>query len=278
MARLGFSFGFGKFAAVAGILIVASLPLCAQFGPPPSTTSIGGHALAPPASVTSISGAHSPPVLPSVTSIPNSGFNNHFGYRPYFNGHNGHRNNYGAGYGYAVPYYYPTDGSYYGYDYVGGGGGAGPDVYSGPPLGPNEQVLHVIVEQPPASAYGAPPPPEPRARPQVAPDPEEHAAAPMPEVAPVEPVVLVYRSGKKQEVTNYAIMGETLYVFDDARKKIALADLDIPATIKANDDRGLEFRMPPMPAKKKAATPTPQTAKPDATDGGQPKKIAALLP
>ena len=40
--------------------------------------------------------------------------------------------------------------------------------------------------------------------------------------------MLVFRNGKQQEVTNYAIMGDSLYVFDQARKKIALADLDIP--------------------------------------------------
>ena len=273
MSRAGSTFGSPKLLAAGAFLIAASLPALAQFGPPPTTTSIGGHALAPPASVTSISSAHAPPVLPSVTSIPNSGFNYHYNYGPYFNGHNGRRNGNGyGGYGYAVPYYYPADGSNYGYDYVGGGGG-GPDLYSGPPIG-NESVLHVIVEQPPAGAYA---PPEPRPRAQVAP-PDPAPSAPEAELRPNEPTVLVYRDGKKQEVTNYAIMGETLYVFDPTRKKIAMSDLDIQATIKANDDRGLEFRMPATPAKKKAAAPTPQTATPDTSDDGQPKKIAALNP
>jgi hypothetical protein len=39
-------------------------------------------------------------------------------------------------------------------------------------------------------------------------------------------------------------MGQTLYVFDTRTQKIALGDLDVPATIKANDDRGVEFQLP----------------------------------
>ena len=66
----------------------------------------------------------------------------------------------------------------------------------------------------------------------------------MADLKPGEPTVLVFRDGHQQEVTNYAIMGDTLYVFDQAHKKIALADLDVPATVKANDDQGLEFKVP----------------------------------
>ncbi len=68
--------------------------------------------------------------------------------------------------------------------------------------------------------------------------------------------MLVFRNGKQQEVNSYAIMGDALYVFDQGRKKIALADLDIPATMKANDERGVEFRLPPATKKKAAMTIT----------------------
>ena len=38
-----------------------------------------------------------------------------------------------------------------------------------------------------------------------------------------------------------------------APKKISLADLDVPATVKANDDRGMEFKVPAQkPAPKKS--------------------------
>jgi len=257
---------FAIFVLIAAAAILAT----AQFnGRPPSTTTIGGHSLAPPPSVTSIGGRHLPPPAPSVTSLPNFGFHNH---GPYFNGrYAGH--GYLGGWAYAVPYYYPLDNSAYGYDYV----GAGPDLYAGPPPGPDDPTLHVIVEQPPASRYGADMP-EPQA--YAPPAPPQPASAPVADVKPGEPVVLVFHNGRKQEVTNYAIMGDSLYVFDQGRKKIALADLDIPATVKANDDRGQEFRMPPAPSKKKTSTAVPQSVpdqKPDKS-AGSPPNVATLMP
>jgi len=45
---------------------------------------------------------------------------------------------------------------------------------------------------------------------------------------------------------NYAIVGDTLFDFSgDRTHKILLADLDIPATQKANDASGVEFKLPP---------------------------------
>jgi hypothetical protein len=64
------------------------------------------------------------------------------------------------------------------------------------------------------------------------------------EPAPIDSTVLVFRDGHKQQVTNYAVVGQTLYVFDERRQKIPLGDLDVPATIKVNDDRGVEFQLP----------------------------------
>jgi ribosomal 50S subunit-associated protein YjgA (DUF615 family) len=57
--------------------------------------------------------------------------------------------------------------------------------------------------------------------------------------------VLVFRDQHKQEVQNYAIVGETLWTFAPQHtQKIPLDDLDIPATEKANDERGVNFRVP----------------------------------
>jgi len=68
--------------------------------------------------------------------------------------------------------------------------------------------------------------------------PESEGASIMPAT------VLVFRDQHKQEVQNYAIVGQTLWAFAPQRQKIALADLDLAATTKANDDRGLTFRVP----------------------------------
>jgi hypothetical protein len=212
--------------------------------------------------------------LPSVTSIPNYGFTN-FGYsrwNPYGSYGNGYyrgRHGYGHGYGgaglsYAIPYYIPVDG--YGYDYVGG-----PDLYSGPPI--SDPILHMVAEQPPAR-YSSPDvdyAPALTAQPQ----PSPHEPVAIRDATPNEPSVLVFRDGRKREVSNYAIMGQTVYVFDKGTQKIALADLDVPATIKANDDRGLEFRLPPQKAPKKADIELTVPPDPEATS---PAKIASIAP
>jgi hypothetical protein len=60
-----------------------------------------------------------------------------------------------------------------------------------------------------------------------------------------QPTVLVFRDQHQQEVQNYAIVGQTLWNFTAQRtQKISLSDLDIEATQKANDERGVSFRLP----------------------------------
>ena len=247
--------------------VLLVLPAAAQYPGPPARTTVGGHFLAPAPSVTSLAGRYLPPPLPSVTSIPNYGYNRRSSYGRYYNGRYG-RQGYGYGQGvgsYAVPYYIPMDG--YGYDYV---GGQGPELYSGPPIGPSDPILHIVVEQPavryPSIDRGlaeAPP-----AQPQPA-APEASAAW---EAKPNEPTVLVFRDGHQQEVSNYAIMAQTVYVFDKRTQKIALADLDVPATIKANDDRGMEFK---IPAQKKADL---ELKVPPDKDAATPANIASMVP
>jgi hypothetical protein len=57
--------------------------------------------------------------------------------------------------------------------------------------------------------------------------------------------VLVFKDGHQSDVLNYAIVGDTLFDFGTGRtKKILLADLDLPATRKANDERGVDFQIP----------------------------------
>ena len=64
-------------------------------------------------------------------------------------------------------------------------------------------------------------------------------------VQPQEPNVLVFRDGHQLEVQNYAIVGDFLYDFTPGHtRKVPLSQLDLPATVKANDDRGLDFTLP----------------------------------
>ena len=81
------------------------------------------------------------------------------------------------------------------------------------------------------------------ARPASRPDPPQSSAD---EHAKNDPAtVLVFRDQHQREIHNYAIVDGLLYNLTPQRtEKIALAILDIPATIKANEDRGVEFSLP----------------------------------
>lgn len=57
--------------------------------------------------------------------------------------------------------------------------------------------------------------------------------------------VLVFRDQHQREIQNYAIADGLLWNFTGTHtEKIPLAVLDIPATRKANDDRGVDFHLP----------------------------------
>jgi hypothetical protein len=83
-----------------------------------------------------------------------------------------------------------------------------------------------------------------KARPVAAP---KSAAQPPRELPPA---VLVFRDGRKEEVSEYTIMSGIIYSKADYwatgswTRKIQIADLDVPATLKLNQERGLKFRLP----------------------------------
>jgi hypothetical protein len=57
--------------------------------------------------------------------------------------------------------------------------------------------------------------------------------------------VLVFRDNHSEQIQNYAIVGKTLWVFTEQRaRKIPIAELNVPATTKANEARGIDFRLP----------------------------------
>jgi len=68
--------------------------------------------------------------------------------------------------------------------------------------------------------------------------PEQKESAP-------EPTQLVFADKHTEQIQNYAIVRQTLWVFDGSRtRKIPLSNLDIPATEKANEDQGVDFTIP----------------------------------
>jgi hypothetical protein len=64
------------------------------------------------------------------------------------------------------------------------------------------------------------------------------------------PAVLVFHDGRKEEVSEYTIMSGTIYSKADYwttgswTRKIQIADLDVPATLKLNQERGANFSLP----------------------------------
>lgn len=202
---------------------------------PPSVTSMGfgGRAIngAPP-SVTSLGPlGYTPGFNPAFpNSRPHLGLNG----APSHNGHH-HHNGSGAlpwGWGgyYALPYGYYDQGDDAADDSAQDQYNGGPTIFDRRGSG--------RVPRPPQTDYAER-------------QPDESAAANVqPEAAPVadqaQPqTVLVFKDGRQIEVENYAIVGNTLYdLTEGRRRKIPLADLDLDATTKQNDERGIDFQLP----------------------------------
>jgi len=65
--------------------------------------------------------------------------------------------------------------------------------------------------------------------------------------------LLIFRDGRSEVTNGYAIIGDALYEQSNYwtsgtwTKKIPIADLDVPATMRANQQRGLTFKLPAGP-------------------------------
>jgi hypothetical protein len=234
---------------VAAILYVPAAT--AQMGPHSgSGTSFhsGASFHGVPPSVTSFGFGGSPGfhgVPPSVTS-PNFGripFQPHPGFgfpHPGFGFRHGHNHGFvnpAFGGAYYVPYAYPAyvmdPGSYDSME----------TDYAAPPNSDqsgSEQIRHELdALRSTVEDY----------RDELRSDLKKERPAPKPEVeqpAANQPkTVLVFRDGHQMEIVNYAIVGGTLYDLSEGRtKKVELAELDLPATVKQNDDRGVNFQLP----------------------------------
>ncbi|MGP0020454.1 MAG: hypothetical protein ACLPHP_17940 [Candidatus Sulfotelmatobacter sp.] len=89
------------------------------------------------------------------------------------------------------------------------------------------------------------PPVDPVPTPHAADHPDMAAASPE---QPREPTLLIFKDGHQLELGNYAIIGTILFDLTPGHaRRIALADLDLEATRKQNDDRGISFQLPPPP-------------------------------
>ncbi len=203
-------------------LILLALPLWAQH-----RGGGGTHVASRGGSVGHSSVAHSSGSFHSGNSGHNSGIRLQIG-NPYYH----HRGSYGRRY-YPYAAYYPYYGWYADPLYDSGDQDAYADEYRPAPYRENDreneglqrdvEALNGKIDRLQADV-------EARNRPK----PEQEPAT-----------ALVFRDQHVEEVRNYAISGETLWVItEQAAKKIPLAQLDLPATVKMNDDRGVDFQVP----------------------------------
>lgn len=67
---------------------------------------------------------------------------------------------------------------------------------------------------------------------------------------PSLPTVLLWRNGQRDEINQYTISGGFLYDYSKPRalRKIPLDDLDLDATERANQQRGVQFLIPASPS------------------------------
>jgi hypothetical protein len=225
------------------VLLLASMPLSAQHG--------GGHASAGGHSGTALHGGFSGGHSFSAPHSASAGVHSYSGpaSRPSFTArgfsHNGVRirsyglnncNAYGCRGAYAYPWGYV--GAYDPYWWSDSSSSSDPSQDERYQTGlANEMNAQNLDEQRMRQrgdqdlyASSAPPPPR-----------SEHEE--LNEAAPA--TVLVFRDEHKQEVHNYAIVGQTLWNFAPQHtQKIPLSDLDLPATTKENDEHGVDFHVP----------------------------------
>lgn len=170
-----------------------------------------------------------------VTFTTSRGNSHHYGHGGY-GYHHHYRYGYGYGYGYGYPYY-----GYYGYDPLFWDSSSSYDSSEGYQQ-QNEQLSQQINELSNQVA-------QLREQQQIqsyTPSSSNRQTPPAAAKAdPTATTVLIFRDQHREEISNYAVVGRTVWVFNEEQaKKIPLAELDVPATIKVNDDRGVDFNVP----------------------------------
>jgi hypothetical protein len=67
------------------------------------------------------------------------------------------------------------------------------------------------------------------------------------------PTAFIFRDGHREESDNYSIISGVIYARGDYwttgqwSRQIKLTQLDLPATVKANQQQGITFRVPAAP-------------------------------
>lgn len=227
--------------ALFGLLGFVGLVAAAGYAQSNSAANSGAHAagsvgmtqshsfVPPTGAVRPPTGSVAPPTSPGSTRIfPHAGNPQHPHHQPGNGGNFAPPYFYGVAVPYAVPY--ASD------DNSGDADAQDDSNYQGGPTIFDRRGSGASSYVPPADdSAGAPPDSQP---------PGDNADFAEPE-SPQDPTTLVFKDGHEIEVTNYAIVGQTLYDLTPGhRRKIALAELDLSATQTQNDSKGLTFKLP----------------------------------
>jgi len=158
------------------------------------------------------------------------------------------------------------------------------DYYYSQPAPQQTQPASVVVVEPaqPQAAVPSPPPPESlvlerqgdrwvritsSGQSETSTQPEQQGAGKteglrtiqprqFAEAAPareVPPAVLVFWDGHQEQISRYTIVGGTIYASSDYwsngswTKKVPIAELNVPATLELNEQRGSNFTLPSSP-------------------------------
>jgi len=94
---------------------------------------------------------------------------------------------------------------------------------------------------------------EPGSKPSPVPAANRHPTQAVEPAVALPPAVLVFRDGHEEEIRKYTIVGATIYTSSDYwssgswTRKVQIVDLDVPATLKLNQQRGAKFTLPSGP-------------------------------
>ena len=237
------------------LIVVTALPLCAQHrgvSSPRAGAAVGVR----PSGRVIVNGGRGFGVRGGVAFGRNPGFGVFVNPRPFH-----HRRFYNPyAYAYSYPYSYPYAYPYTAYPYYGLGlqsdfvySNAAVGTYSAPAYmadhdtGVQSDLYRLQVELDQLRQQQA------AERQQYALNTPTDTPRPIPATRPRQeptapPTVLIYRDGHQAEVRNYAVAGQTLWIFSEERaRKVPLADLDLDATRNANEERGVEFAVQAKP-------------------------------
>jgi hypothetical protein len=164
------------------------------------------------------------------------------------------------------PYFYPDYDYDYGYD-------SEPQIVETPP----PQIIQQVAQPAPLAPapdsvvielqgdhwvrvtnYGQSQTDGPSSQPEPGRAPNSQVAVPRRTQAPEPPTdvpaaVLVFRDGHREEIGKYVVVGSTLYASADYwssgswTRKVQLSALDVPATLKLNEERDAKFSLPSGP-------------------------------